>query len=60
MCNPLCEHCLLMDKVTPMDVCDHIIELKDDWSLRLDISNLQSLCNSCHNKKTAKVKKDRR
>ena len=26
----------------------HIIEVKDDWSKRLDIDNLQPLCTSCH------------
>lgn len=55
--DPLCEDCLLEDKLTPMDVCDHMIELKDDWSLRLTMSNIRSLCHSCHNKKTRKVQK---
>jgi 5-methylcytosine-specific restriction enzyme A len=58
--NPLCEKCLLSSKATPMDVVDHIIEIKDDWSKRLDISNLQSLCHSCHNSKTSEEAKKRR
>ncbi|TWK49239.1 hypothetical protein CHCC20347_1522 [Bacillus paralicheniformis] len=28
----------------------HIVEVKQDWSKRLDLSNLESLCNACHNK----------
>lgn len=57
--NPLCEECLLVGMATPMDVADHIIEIKDDWSRRLDLSNLMSLCYECHNVKTAKVRKER-
>lgn len=28
----------------------HVIEIKDDWSRRLDVSNLVALCTSCHNR----------
>jgi 5-methylcytosine-specific restriction protein A len=40
MINPLCEDCLHEDKLTPVAVIDHIVELKDDngWSLRLTLS----------------------
>ncbi|MED4046699.1 HNH endonuclease signature motif containing protein [Priestia aryabhattai] len=57
--NPLCEHCLLEGKLTPVDVIDHVRELKDDWSKRLDLSNLQSLCNRCHAIKSAKERQGR-
>ena len=50
--QPLCEHCLAAGRIRIADVVDHIIELKDDWSLRLEWSNLQSLCHECHNTKT--------
>ncbi|MGG3452046.1 HNH endonuclease signature motif containing protein [Domibacillus aminovorans] len=40
--------------MTPMDVVDHIIPIKIDWSLRLSLDNLQSLCQSCHNIKGTK------
>ena len=52
--SPLCEHCLVMNKVTPMVDVDHIVPIKANggWSLRLTLSNLQSLCRSCHVKKT--------
>lgn len=54
--HPLCEDCLLDNVIIKADVVDHIIELKDDWSKRLDEDNLRSLCHSHHNKKTAKVR----
>lgn len=50
--SPLCEVCLKEDKVKPMVDVDHIVPIKEDWSLRLTLSNLQSLCRSCHVKKT--------
>ncbi|WP_431804906.1 HNH endonuclease signature motif containing protein [Halobacillus andaensis] len=46
--NPLCEVCLTKNKLTPTDIIHHIIEVKDDWSLRLTLSNCQSVCASCH------------
>ena len=54
--NPLCVHCLTRGLATPMDVVDHIIPLKVAYKLRLVPSNLQCLCNSCHNIKTAEDK----
>lgn len=54
--DPLCEHCL-PDVVTPATEVDHIIPVEVDWSRRLDWNNLQSLCHSCHMKKTAEDKK---
>ena len=46
----LCKHCLRNNRITPADMVHHIIEIKRDWSRRLDLDNLISLCNSCHNK----------
>jgi len=57
--NPCCEKCLEQGRIIPVDVVDHIIELKDDWEKRLDWSNLQSLCHACHNFKTAMEKNKR-
>ncbi|WP_090951771.1 HNH endonuclease [Parageobacillus thermantarcticus] len=48
--NFLCQHCLRNNRITPADMVHHIIEIKRDWSRRLDLDNLISLCNSCHNK----------
>lgn len=48
--NYLCQSCLKQDRVVPADMVHHKIELKQDWGKRLDINNLESMCNSCHNK----------
>ena len=52
--------CLEIDITKPADVVDHVIELTDDWSKRLDPDNLQSLCHVCHNSKTRHERKKRR
>nr|WP_279388960.1 HNH endonuclease [Baia soyae] len=31
-------------------VLNHIVEVKEDWNKRLELSNLQSVCNACHNR----------
>lgn len=49
----LCQMCLVDKKIVAGVEVDHIIPIKVDWSLRLTESNLQLLCRSCHNKKTA-------
>ena len=46
----LCQHCLKEGKVTAADVVHHKIPIKVNWLLRLVLSNLISLCNSCHQK----------
>lgn len=58
--NPVCEHCLLEGRIRAAVLVDHIIEIKDDWSLRLEWSNLQSLCHECHNRKTKLEEKKRK
>lgn len=50
---PLCTHCLARGIGEPGVIVDHIIEIEDNPSLKLTTSNLQTLCQSCHNKKTA-------
>ena len=57
--NPCCEMCLKSGIVRKADVVDHIIEIRDDYSKRLDEENLQSLCHACHNKKTVRERKRR-
>ncbi|MFP3634281.1 HNH endonuclease [Bacillus amyloliquefaciens] len=42
--NYLCQHCLKDHCFTPADMVHHIVEVKKDWSKRLD------MCNACHNK----------
>ncbi|WP_438800582.1 HNH endonuclease [Bacillus cereus] len=53
----LCLHCKNNRKITVADMVDHIIPIKVDPSLKLKLENLQSLCNPCHNRKTAEDKK---
>ncbi|MBC6310139.1 HNH endonuclease [Listeria sp. FSL L7-1582] len=50
----LCVRCLANHDVTHAQLVDHIIPTKDNWELRLDLNNLQSLCESCHQLKTKK------
>jgi len=57
--NPLCTQCTKSGLTVVADVVDHIIEIRDDPTRRLDPKNLQSLCHSCHNNKTVAVRKQR-
>jgi len=45
---------LKAERVAPATVVDHIEPHKGDEELFYDINNLQSLCKSCHDRKTAK------
>jgi 5-methylcytosine-specific restriction protein A len=49
---PLCKHCEEKDEVTVATVVDHIVPINSGGE-PLKESNLQSLCESCHNKKSA-------
>lgn len=51
--HPICINC---DR--PAAIVDHIVEIRDGGS-RLSLSNLQSMCISCHNTKTAEAKQNR-
>ena len=55
--QPLCESCKAEGKIKACDVADHIKphRLFPEFSLVYD--NLQSLCNSCHQAKSAYEKK---
>ena len=48
--NYLCQVCLESDRLTPATMVHHIIGIRDDWEKRLDIDNLVSVCDACHNK----------
>ena len=48
----LCDQCRGRGIITSGSVVDHKTPLKRDYSLRLTISNLWTLCHDCHNKKT--------
>lgn len=51
--NPVCVQCAKQGRTVPADVVDHITPILDGGD-PYDEDNLQSLCNSCHNSKTAK------
>lgn len=55
----VCQECIRQGYYKQANVVDHIIELKDDWSKRLDKDNLIPLCHSCHNKKTKEEQRRR-
>jgi 5-methylcytosine-specific restriction protein A len=46
----LCQHCLKEQRVTLAVTVHHVVEIRRDWSKRLTLSNLLSLCLACHNK----------
>ncbi|WP_442861897.1 HNH endonuclease [Burkholderia sp. WTPI3] len=50
--HPLCLQCSSRGLTVAARVVDHIVPIKDGGA-RLDWVNLQSLCTSCHNRKTA-------
>ncbi len=51
--QPLCEECLRENKTVKATMVDHIVPIKQGGAA-LDLSNLQSLCGSCHSKKSIK------
>jgi hypothetical protein len=51
--NPLCEDCLRKGILRDMKVVDHIIPIAQGGAA-LDMDNLRSLCESCHNRKSNK------
>lgn len=53
----LCQEHFMNNSIKFADVIDHIIPIKIDWLLRLELSNLRSLCYSCHAQKTEEDKK---
>lgn len=53
--HPLCEECLRQGRHTPAQMVDHIIPINKGGA-PLDIENLQSLCNRCHSRKSARDK----
>lgn len=59
--EPFCRDCAKRgERVRATDV-DHIRDHKGDWALFTDPHNLQSLCHSCHSRKTyAELLKKRR
>ena len=50
--EPFCRECARQGwRVRATDV-DHVQDHKGNWALFIDKSNLESLCHSCHSRKT--------
>lgn len=54
--NSLCSECLKKGIITLATVVDHIEPYRGDYDKFWDENNLQSLCEICHKRKTAKGK----
>ncbi len=53
--HPLCEDCKREGQITAAEEVHHMRAFRGpDDPLRLDDTNLESLCKSCHSRKTAK------
>lgn len=50
--HPFCEECLKVGKRTKATIVDHIVPIKQGGE-KFAPSNLQSLCWSCHSRKSA-------
>jgi len=55
--NPLCVECESEGRTVVVDVVDHIVPIKQGGS-KFGLDNLQSLCHSCHNRKTYEENKE--
>lgn len=58
--EPFCRECAKAGRRTYATVADHIVPHRGDTRLFHDLANLQSLCERCHNRKTAKERAERR
>ena len=50
--HPVCSLCAARGRVVAAVVVDHVVPVKDGGA-RFDVANLQALCVTCHNRKTA-------
>ena len=50
--EPFCRECARQGLRTPATDVDHVRDHRGDWALFTDRDNLQSLCHSCHSRKT--------
>ena len=52
--EPFCRACARAGRRVKATTVDHIVPHCGDWELFKEPENLQSLCESCHNSKTAR------
>lgn len=52
--EPFCRECARRGLRVPATDVDHIRDHKGDMALFADAENLESLCHSCHSRKTAR------
>lgn len=52
--EPFCRICAQHGRRVRATDVDHIVDHKGDWDKFTDRSNLESLCHSCHSRKTAR------
>ena len=52
--EPWCRECAKRGIRTRATVVDHVEPHRGDWAKFTDKTNLQSLCKSCHDRKTAR------
>ena len=52
--EPFCRECSKRGIRTRATDVDHIVDHKGDWDVFCYPSNLESLCHSCHSRKTAR------
>lgn len=52
--EPFCRECARQGVREYATDVDHIRDHKGDWAVFTDLSNLESLCHSCHSRKTAR------
>lgn len=52
--EPFCRECSRHNARTRATVVDHVTPFRGDWGLFIDPANHESLCETCHNRKTAK------
>ena len=57
--NPICAQCKRDGNIKSSQCVDHIVPITMGGS-PIDIKNLQSLCNSCHNSKSGKEAAEKR
>ena len=57
--NPLCVVCFEAGRTVAAVHVDHIKTRRERPDLEFDSSNVQSLCHSCHSRKTRREQRDR-